>query len=68
MNLKHLIYEYLYLKNIRVEDEFILLKRNTWYRKMDELDYLEYIIVLTRLKMFQEISNDIQKILRMTAE
>ena len=68
VKIKHLVYSYLFYKLTRIEYEMLELKNNTYFRSMDEVDHLEYIIATTRMKMFLEINRDLHEILMMRGE
>jgi len=59
-----LIAEYLYNYWYRLNNERIQLQNNICYRAADELDYLEFIIILTREKELNKITKDMYDIFR----
>jgi hypothetical protein len=61
-----LIMEYFYRHTFFYENEETQLRNNFALRKMDELDHLELIMLLTRIKAFRKISTDIHAILTMS--
>lgn len=67
MTLQDLIKEYLYFKRGFLENDLTALHNRSWwrYRKLDELDYLEFIIAKVRFNMYNEIADDIYKIFNM---
>jgi hypothetical protein len=64
--LKQQILEYFYCRLCRIENDDILFYNYFWVRKyeLDELDYFEYFISLSRKKELQKVRNDILEYLR----
>ena len=60
-----LIAEYLYNYWSRLENERIQHLNNMCYREVDELDYLELIILKIREREYTKISKDIYTIMKM---
>ena len=60
---KELIYQYWYLKDLRLSDDVATFEDRYKVRKCDEIDHLESIIAITRQKMFDEVMLDIFRIL-----
>ena len=56
--------EYLFNKHSRLENERIQHHNNTFWRTSDELDYLENIIMLTRVKEFSSIHREILDVIQ----
>lgn len=59
------IYQYWYLKDLRLSDDVVTYEDRYKIRKCDELDHLESIIAITRQKMFNEVMGDIFRILEL---
>ena len=62
---KELIYQYWYLKDLRLSDDVATYEDRYKIRKCDEADHLESIIAITRHKMFDEVMLDIFRILEL---
>ena len=56
--------EYIHLKRIRYHNEWIQLNNNLVRRQPDEVDYLELIILKTRIEEFDFISDEIYGIIK----
>lgn len=52
-------------KVIFLENDKIQLINNVTYRKADELDHMEMIIAITKLRTAEELFGDINKLLDM---
>ena len=61
---ENIIGEYLYFYRVRLANELIQLQNNISLRVCDELDYLEFIILTTRIKEFDKISGDLYNLLK----
>lgn len=59
------IYQYWYLKDLRLSDDVATYEDRYKIRKCDEADHLESIIAITRQKMFDEVMLDIFRILEL---
>lgn len=59
------IYQYWYLKDLRLSDDVATYEDRYKIRKCDESDHLESIIAITRQKMFNEVMGDIFRILEL---
>ena len=59
------VLQYWYLKDLRLTDDVVTYEDRYKIRKCDELDHLESIIAITRLKMFNEVMGDIFRILEL---
>lgn len=59
------IYQYWYLKDLRLSDDVATYEDRYKIRKCDELDHLESIIAITRQKVFNEVMGDIFRILEL---
>ena len=62
---KELIYQYWYLKDLRLSDDVATYEDRYKIRKCDEVDHLESIIAITRQKVFNEVMGDIFRILEL---
>lgn len=62
---KELIYQYWYLKDLRLSDDVATYEDRYKIRKCDEVDHLESIIAITRQKMFDEVMLEIFQILEL---
>lgn len=62
---KELIYQYWYLKDLRLSDDVVTYEDRYRLRKCDEVDHLESIIAITRQKMFNEVMLEIFQILEL---
>lgn len=60
------IAEYLYLKELRLEDAYKLCQYRYIRRDLDEVELLEEIIAKVRLEAFKEFSFDIRRILKLS--
>lgn len=59
------IYQYWYLKDLRLSDDVATYEDRYKIRKCDEADHLESIIAITRQKMFDEVMLDVFRILEL---
>mgnify|MGYP006980472202 CR=1 FL=1 len=59
------LYQYWYLKDLRLSDDVATYEDRYKIRKCDEADHLESIIAITRQKMFDEVMLDIFRILEL---
>ncbi len=59
------IYQYWYLKDLRLSDDVATYEDRYKIRKCDEVDHLESIIAITRQKVFNEVMGDIFRILEL---
>lgn len=62
------IFEYFFLRSCRMENERIELNNKMILRKADEVDSLEYIIMLTRIKESSKIERDMYELLKFDLE
>lgn len=62
---KELIYQYWYLKDLRLSDDVATYEDRYKIRKCDEVDHLESIIAITRQKVFNEVMLEIFQILEL---
>ena len=56
--------EYIHLKRIRYYNEWVQMNNNLVRRQPDEVDYLELIILKTRIEEFDFISEEIYGIIK----
>lgn len=65
--LKRCILEYLVTRRSQLQDDFDIALQIVRYRRHDEVDILELLIALERLRAFEEFSADIVQIFRMAS-
>lgn len=58
-------YSYWYHKDLRLTDDVVTYENRYRLRKCDEVDHLESIIAITRLKMFDEVMLELSRILEL---
>ncbi len=61
---KYNLYQYMFEKEARYENDLTQLLNNVSYRKADCLDHLEMIMAIVRLDTSRQIFHDISSILR----
>lgn len=65
--LKRCILEYLVTRRSQLQEDFDIALQIVRYRRHDEVDLLELLIALERLRAFEEFSDDIVQIFRMAS-
>lgn len=65
--LKRCILEYLVTRRSQLQEDFDIALQIVRYRRHDEVDILELLIALERLRSFEEFSADIVQIFRMAS-
>lgn len=65
--LKRCILEYLVTRRSQLQEDFDIALQIVRYRRHDEVDLLELLIALERLRSFEEFSADIVQIFRMAS-
>ena len=65
--LKRCILEYLLTRRSQLQEDFDIALQIVRYRRHDEVDILELLIALERLRAFEEFSADIVQIFRMAS-
>lgn len=65
--LKRCILEYLVTRRSQLQEDFDIALQIVRYRRHDEVDILELLIALERLRAFEEFSADIVQIFRMAS-
>lgn len=65
--LKRCILEYLITRRSQLQEDFDIALQIVRYRRHDEVDILELLIALERLRSFEEFSADIVQIFRMAS-
>lgn len=65
--LKRCILEYLVTRRSQLQEDFDIALQIVRYRRHDEVDILELLIALERLRAFEEFSADIVQIFRMSS-
>lgn len=60
------IFEYFYLRSLRMDNEGIELRNRLILRKADEVDLLEHIILLTRQQENDTIQMDLFRLLKLS--
>lgn len=65
--LKRCILEYLVTRRSQLQEDFDISLQIVRYRRHDEVDLLELLIALERLRAFEEFSADIVQIFRMAS-
>jgi hypothetical protein len=65
--LKRCILEYLVTRRSQLQEDFDIALQIVRYRRHDEVDLLELLIALERLRAFEEFSADIVQIFRMAS-
>ena len=65
--LKRCILEYLITRRSQLQEDFDIALQIVRYRRHDEVDILELLIALERLRAFEEFSADIVQIFRMAS-
>lgn len=65
--LKRCILEYLITRRSQLQEDFDIALQIVRYRRHDEVDILELLIALERLRSFEEFSADVVQIFRMAS-
>lgn len=65
--LKRCILEYLVTRRSQLQEDFDIALQIVRYRRHDEVDLLELLIALERLRSFEEFSADLVQIFRMAS-
>ena len=65
--LKRCILEYLVTRRSQLQEDFDIALQIVRYRRHDEVDILELLIALERLRSFEEFSADVVQIFRMAS-
>lgn len=65
--LKRCILEYLVTRRSQLQEDFDIALQIVRYRRHDEVDLLELLIALERLKAFEEFSADVVQIFRIVS-
>lgn len=65
--LKRCILEYLVTRRSQLQEDFDIALQIVRYRRHDEVDLLELLIAMERLRAFEEFSADIVQIFRMAS-
>lgn len=63
---KVLLYSYIYNQRQQLEAELLQAQTNIRYRRMDVVDCTELTCIIERLNTFNQLSNDIMNLLRLT--
>lgn len=65
--LKRCILEYLITRRSQLQEDFDIALQIVRYRRHDEVDILELLIALERLRSFEEFSADVVHLFRMAS-
>lgn len=65
MGLKVDVMSYLYNRTSVIEEEYLAKSAYMRYHRVDEVDYLELIIAKARKDLINEISKDLQHLLKL---
>lgn len=58
------LYQYMYLKEIRLDNAYIQLENNLGLRQANYLDHLEMILQKHEIEVTEQIFSDVRQILR----